>query len=191
MAKLRSSSAEKSRGKLEILRDIYGERKGTVYEYGLAESENEGEFLLKLRSLERKWESLCPGFFKWFCDHRISKFVDSVICTARDETEVTGLYYQNDIESMHFVEKKNQEFKKKSVQDVINGIKKLISQQETDEIRALYGAGNYELSIAYKNFLVDSSTWHSWSEQPRENHIKAFLNFKPGLSDTLENAKIS
>ena len=76
---LLSSSAEKSRRKLEILRDINGERKGTVYEYGLAESENEEEFLLKLKSLETKWESLCSGFFKWFYDHRISKFVDSVI----------------------------------------------------------------------------------------------------------------
>ena len=66
MQKLDCRENERLRAKKEILSDIYGERRGGLYEYGLAESSDAEEFSEKLASLERKWESRCPGFFKWF-----------------------------------------------------------------------------------------------------------------------------
>ena len=41
-------------------------------------------------------------------------FVDSVIQSAREGSDVKGLYFQNDVESMHFLEKLNQDIKKES-----------------------------------------------------------------------------
>ena len=64
LQKLDCRENERLRAKKEILRDIYGERGGGLYEYGLAESSDAEEFSEKLASLERKWESQCPGFFK-------------------------------------------------------------------------------------------------------------------------------
>ena len=75
------------------MKDIYGEQKGTTYDLGLAEAANDENFLGKLNSLDRRWESLCPGFFRWFCDNRVNKFLESIIFSAREVTEVTGLYY--------------------------------------------------------------------------------------------------
>ena len=97
MEKVTSSAAEKIQAKAEILKNIYGERKGTTYDFGLAEAANDEVFLGKLNPLNRRWESLCPGFFQWFCDNGINKFLKSVIFSAVEGTEVAGLYYQNDI----------------------------------------------------------------------------------------------
>ena len=53
---------ERLRAKKEILSNIY-ERRGGLYEYGLAEPSDAEEFSEKLAFLERKWKSRCPGFF--------------------------------------------------------------------------------------------------------------------------------
>ena len=112
-----------------------------------------------------------------------------MICSAREGTEVAGLYYQNDIESMHFVEKKKQQFRKENVIDVITNVSTLIQRSQKEEIRTLYGAGRYELATTHKRFAVDSARWHSWPEKRRASHIDAFRNFRPGLADTFEKPK--
>ena len=105
LSKTHSNAAERNKAKSEILKDLYGVREGGMNEYVLAESENENDFLTKLNSLERKCKSLCPGFFEWFLLKRKQKFIESVIVSTRDGTNLDGLYYQNDIECIHFVAK--------------------------------------------------------------------------------------
>ena len=112
-----------------------------------------------------------------------------MICSAREGTEVAGLYYQNDIESMHFVEKKKQQFRKENVIDVITNVSTLIQQSQREEIRTLCGAGRYELATTHKRFAVDSARWHSWPEKRRAYHVDAFRNFRPELADTFEKPK--
>ena len=74
--------------KKEIMLDIDGERRGTLCEYGLAESSGEAEFRGKLNSLQQKWESYCEGFFDWFRGNLKQKFINSLICSARDGSNV-------------------------------------------------------------------------------------------------------
>ena len=81
--------------KKEIILDIYGQKRGTLYEYGLAASSDEAEFCGKLNSLQQKWGSWCKGFFDWFCGNHTQKFINSIICSASDESNVDGLFYQN------------------------------------------------------------------------------------------------
>ena len=94
------NQAQRNHAKAEIVNDIYGERKGNAYEYGLAEAFDNDDLTVKLQSLELKWEGLCPGFYEWFMKKRKAKFVESVIQSAREGTDTVGLYYQNDIESL-------------------------------------------------------------------------------------------
>ena len=47
-------SAPMKKSKYEILKDLYGERSGTYYEYGLAQSLDADGFQAKLASLEEK-----------------------------------------------------------------------------------------------------------------------------------------
>ena len=111
MEKVTASAAEKFKPKQRSCK-TYTENE-RVLDFGLAEAANDENFLVKLNSLHRRWESLCLGFLQWFCDNRVDKFLESVICSAREGTEVAGLHYQNDIESMHFVKKKKTAIQKR------------------------------------------------------------------------------
>ena len=110
MDRKKCTEKEKMMFKKEINLDIYGQKRDALYEYGLAESSDETEFCGKLNSLQRKWGSRCKGFFDWLCGNRKQKFINSVICSACDGSNVDGLFHKNDIESQHFVEKVQQNF---------------------------------------------------------------------------------
>ena len=51
------------------------------------------------------------------------------------------MFYQNDIESLHFIEKKPQCFQKQSVVEAARSLQGLIERQENDEVRRIYGEG--------------------------------------------------
>jgi len=99
---------------------------------------------------------------------------------------VRGLYYQNDIESLHSVEKCIQGFQKKDVITVIQNLKKLGDRQDLDEIRAIYGAGNYKLAVPYKGFFVSSEKWHGWSSARKQEHLKKFREYTPTPTDLFQ-----
>ena len=48
----------------KIIADIYGCQYGGVRKYGLADSTDKEDLEARLRSLEERWELLCPGFYK-------------------------------------------------------------------------------------------------------------------------------
>ena len=109
--------------------------------------------------MEPRWEKLCPGFYNWFLTHRKKEFLQSVIQSAREGTNVVGLFYRNDIESVHAVEKLIQCFKMGIVLEAVNTIKILIEREENEEVLALYGGGRYVLSQEYRNCYAPK--WHS------------------------------
>ena len=107
------------------MKDIYENRAGGFYEFGFAEATDKSDFDIKLFSLKEKWESLCPGLHDWLKRKRIDDSVDSVIQSAREGTDVKGLYFQSDVESMHFLEKLSQQFKKESTEISIKSLSKI------------------------------------------------------------------
>ena len=118
--------ADRKLSSSEIIKDIYGSRVAKLYEYAIAEAIDPDDFNAKLDSLEDRWEALCPGFDQWFVRNRKSMFLESVIQPARLNSDSTGLYYQNDIESIHASEKRYQNFKKESIEVALSNIQKII-----------------------------------------------------------------
>jgi len=143
LEKTNKSSSQQAKAKYEITNDIYGERIGTSYEYGIVESLDEDDLCIKLDSLKDKWNALIPGFHTWFIENRKEMFIGSVIDSARKDIKIDGLFYQNDVESLHHVEKCIQGYKKEDVLQVIRNLKRLSDRQDAEEVRALYGAGSY------------------------------------------------
>ena len=176
---------------MQILADIYGCQYGTVKEFGLADATDSSDLMERLYKLKDRWEALCPGFYKWFVQKRKPLFEANVIESARMNTNVQGLFYNNGIESQHFQEKKEQCFKKGNINDVINTIKALVERQQADEIRALYGSGPYRLSKAFERFTVDSVKWHSYEPERRRRHVEKFRAYRPGLEDQFTKPKAS
>ena len=79
----------------------------------------------------------------------------SVICSAKEGTDVCGPFYQNDVESQHFVEKVQQSFKKKSVRDAVLGFKMITERQENEEARVIYGDGSHRfVSFFIPSFII-------------------------------------
>ena len=69
----------------------------------------------------------------------MTTFESNVIESARNNTNVQSLFYNNTIESMHFREKKEQSFKKENVKEVISTLQAIVTLQQSDKIRAIYG----------------------------------------------------
>ena len=56
----RTNQTSEQKKKYKILKDLYGERSSTYFEYGLAESLDADDFQAKLASLEGKWKTTAP-----------------------------------------------------------------------------------------------------------------------------------
>ena len=145
--KQKSTSSQRSSSKITILKDIFGESKGSVYDYGLAETHDFGNFSAKLISLKENGKTFVQGFINGF----------RVISSSRERTNLSGLFYQNYIEFVHHIKKFRQCFTKRSIVEVTQILRDLSLRQENDEIRAIYGAGKYALLMKYSNFKVDSA----------------------------------
>ena len=91
-----------------ILADIYGRQYSTMMDDGLAESKDVNDLTTRLESLRGSWENLCAAVFQ-----------NNVIDCARKNTNVQGLYYNNSIECQHHLEKKEQSFRKGTMEDAI------------------------------------------------------------------------
>ena len=102
-----------------------------------------------------------------------------------------GLYYQNDVESQHTVEKCIRSYKKEDILLVIKNLKWPSDQQDTEEVRALYDAGSYIVNEPYKKFLVQSNEWHSWNDSRKRDHVKKFRQYVPCMSDRFSESKNS
>ena len=138
---MEQNAASHQQTKFSILQDIYGHRTGGFYEFGLADAFNKEDFGVKLASLQEKWNSLCPEFFGWF-KKQSDFFVENVIQSAREGSDVCGLYYQNAVELKRWVK-----ILRKKVKEAVGNTQKLSDRQYSEEVRAIYRAGSYVLSF--------------------------------------------
>ena len=135
------------------LADFYGRQYSTMMEYGFADPKDANDLTARLESVRESWENLCPGFHKWFVSKREAIFQNSVIECARKNTNVHGLFYNNSIECQHYLEKKEQSFRKGTVKYVIKTFKSLVQRRQDEEVRAIYRSNPYRLSDRYKKFF--------------------------------------
>ena len=141
------------------------------------------DFNVKLGSLQTKWEGLCPNFYTWFFSKCKSLFIESIIQSARENSDITGLYNQNEMESLHTIEKREQCFKSSAILQAVTHLQDIVIREQNDKIRAIYSAGNYILSTEYKRFEIPSHTWHSWKESRRKDHVTKFYECEPSIDD--------
>ena len=62
-------------------------------------------------------------------------------------------------------------------------LKGIVTRQDSEEIRAIYSSGKYRLSKEYRQFQVDSGTWHKWDEKRKRQHVQQMRNFTPSPAD--------
>ena len=102
---------------------------------------------------------------------------------VREGTDVKELYFLNDVESMHFLEKISKEFKKESTEILIKSLLKITEYQDLEEVQDIFHGERYTLSQPHKKFSVESSICHSWYEARHKDYVKRFHQYVPSLSD--------
>ena len=110
-------------------------------EYRLSDSKDTNDLATWLESLKESLENLCPRFHKWFVSKRKAILQNSVKECARKNTNVHGLFHNNSIECQHYQEKKEQSFRKGTMEDVIKTFKSLMERQQDEEVKDIYKSG--------------------------------------------------
>ena len=106
-------------------------------------------------------------------------------------SNVEGLYYQNEIESQHVVQKCIQKYKMRDFATMIKNMKGLSDREDAEKGGVLYGAGNYSIAGPYKRFCMKSSESHRLDENQRKNYVQKFSSFlarKTNLFSKLGNS---
>ena len=120
----------------------------------MAAAKDKEDFKIKLFTLRDKWEELAPSFHDWFSTRRASQFIDSVIQSARDGTDIDELFCNNAIESLRSILKGEIGDENLNVLGVIQRIKIIILGKGTEETRTIYQTGLYRLLPECKHFQV-------------------------------------
>ena len=80
--------------------NIYGKQTVNVMEQDIEDVVDKDDFNVKLLSYKLQLEKLCPGFYEWFATH-CKKIAERNIQSTCVMTNVEGLHYQNNVESLH------------------------------------------------------------------------------------------
>ena len=145
---------ERSRNR--IMTDIYGSHDDVLLQNSLVDADDSEDFQIKLASLETVWESLVPGFHRWFTKHRSEQFKTCLVLSARQNLGITGRFYTNGLELKHRLQKKRlrEDEIPKEVADVTSMLERT-TEFYLEEERAVRGLGKYRLAPGYDQFQVD------------------------------------
>ena len=166
--------------------DIYGNQTGILVEMGLADASDPDDFKVKLESLQTIWDSLVPGFFKWFKSNRSEVFQSNLVLSSREQLNISGRYFSNNVESAHRLQKKflkEEGVLKSDLSAVSLNLEKWASEFYCELTRSLRGLGRYRLAVGYEHFLVSERKWNSWSQDRRQQHLQKFFDFRPSVSN--------
>ena len=143
-----------------ILAVIYGRQNNVLLQTGQADAINEDDFMAKCDSLDQIWDNLVPGFHRCLQRKRASFFIESAILSARENAGIESLYYTNELELKHRLQKNKlvESNIQKNVDPKNNMLQKWMEEFNREEIRAAQGLGKYNLAQEHQTFAVDPAT---------------------------------
>lgn len=173
------------RSKHSIMADIYGSQIDVLLQNGLADTQDEEEFSVKLCSLKDSWERKAPGFHGWFQKNRAPQIKECLVMDTRKSLGIEGRFYTNGLELKHKLQKKrlSEVNVPKEVSVVTKELKTWSEEFYLEEIRALRGIGKYRLAPGYESFFVNPVVWNRWSPERQSQHVNKFREFVPKSYD--------
>ena len=163
--------------------DIYGTQNSLLLESGLADAENEEDFIVKLACLQAVWDNIAPGFHHLFKKWMSDIFIDCLILNSRGRHGISKLLTTNGLKLKHWLQEKvlTEDEVPKQIVSVSQSLKKWIETYFKEAKRAVIGIGKYRLSPVFSSFYVDPAIWVQWSEERRNQHFKAFVQSAQSL----------
>ena len=172
-----------------IVADIFGRRRGSVFESGLADASRRDVFVRQLGQLEEVGSALHVNGRRiddWFLDHKSADFVN---CAISPVPQRTGLGFPPDSFTSNRSEKTNsllQDFVsqesngKKKVDEFsfASSLEKLVKIQKQDVELAVVGRGEYKLREQYQHLEVSPSEWSRMREDQRKVALEKIHTFE-------------
>ena len=157
----------------EILADIFGSRKATHFESGLADAESKSSFSQSLEHVKATWNNLerscnpndiVPCFHKWFCEYKADEFKNCVLPEARRLAgckDPTCFFTTNSSESLNHIIKQEIEWKETKLPMLIERLKSITDDQVCQTEKAVINQGEWRFAQEYSNLVVSKETWFS------------------------------
>ncbi len=162
-----------------IVADIFGRRRGSVFEAGLADVSSSEQFVQQLGQLEETWSGLHKNgqnFFSWFRHHKSDDFVNCVISPVRqraglgcpperfttNRSETTNHVLQD------FVSRETNGKKKVDEYCFASSVERLIKIQNQEIELAVVERGEYKLREEFRYLEVTPTEWSKMREDQRK-----------------------
>jgi hypothetical protein len=161
----------------QIMTNIFGCQVEATYHLGLVDADDAEDFDRKFASLFPMWEEEVPGFHAWFKKHKSSTFKESIISSVREAAGLgspPSIYTNNDNEGMNSVLRRMTTSGKKLWSEMVAILEKLVTQQQVEFERAVYGAGEFRLVSEMSRHQKSPGQWHKMSSEQKKNCLKKF-----------------
>ena len=165
----------------QVMNDIFGQRRGTIFEEGIVDAVDTDDFQHKLESLETKWRNLdtssssdLEGFLHWFTINKIDVPRNTMLRPVREECGLgcpSAIFTTNASKSSNVVLKRKVDYKKSELPVFIKKIKELVSEQQKEVERAIVCRGKYQFHPQYKYLQVPENKWFSMTTQQRTKYL--------------------
>ena len=132
-----------------MLDDVFGKKVSSTFVEGLVDANNASSFYKELEEVWKAQEQnnpeAKPGFFNWFCRHKIDAILSGMLKPVREEA---GLGYPptqfttNASESLNAMIKRKVSYNKNELPAFVAHLKEVVNEQQREVERAVIGRGN-------------------------------------------------
>ena len=164
-----------------ILREIFGQRLGSVFQEGLVDSSDTEDYDNKLQHMVESWRnSEMPStsdidkFVNWFMTNKAEVIRNTMLRPVREECGLgnpPSIFTTNASESINALLKRKLDYKKQELPVFIEKVKELVSEQRQDVERALVNRGKLQLRCQYQALGVREGDWFTMNSQQRKQHL--------------------
>ena len=162
----------------EIVDDVMGCRKGSVFCEGLVDSNNQEEFQQKLVMLKERWEKFGgERFYDWFCEHKSAIVQETMLKQVREDAGLgcpPDAFTTNASETANFVLKNKVDYKRSQLSVFVEKLKQVIDDQEREVEKAVIQRGKYRFQAA--SLEVPEARWYKMTTQQRRKCLDRVAN---------------
>ena len=153
----------------DFLGDIFGQQTGTQYEKGLVDSVSPNIFRAALSRFKNRWNNLeisylpknsTPQFYEWFCSYKADIIINTVLPEIREKAGWSSSnprekFTTNSSEALNHVIKQEVQWKESKLPMLIERLKVIVDQQESELEKAVVCRGEWRFSAEYKRLEKD------------------------------------
>ena len=177
---------------VEIVDDVMGCQKGSVFCEGLVDCSSHDEFQQKLEVLKERWEKFEVGdgdrFYEWFCEHKAVVIEETMLKPVREDAGLgcpPQSFTTNASETANFILKNKVDYKQNQLLEFVEKLKQVIDDQEKEVEKAVIQRGKYRFKSEYKYLEVPEGQWYKMTPQQRKKCLDRIAHASvTGVSDT-------